>query len=87
MPILDPIEVLVLKELQGLCMNCEHFNTCTYRRNSAKLIIQCELYEVGREWQAARPNQLKGLCMNCNNADICRLPQKQHGVWHCEEYE
>ncbi len=86
MSIVESIEVLVLKELQGLCMNCEHFNTCTYRKHATKVIIQCELYEVSREWQPPTSKQAKGLCVNCCYADTCRLPQKDLGVWHCEEY-
>jgi hypothetical protein len=54
-----------------------------------KIVIQCELYELTEEGRTAdlqEPIHLKGLCMNCCNADACRLPDKQFGVWHCEEY-
>lgn len=86
MPTPELIEVLVLKELQGLCLNCQHFDGCTYRENSTKIIIQCELYKAGQEPQNVTAKQLNGLCMNCCIANSCRLPQKEIGVWHCKEY-
>jgi hypothetical protein len=32
------------------------------------------------------PGRMKGLCMNCDNRRACRLPIREGGVWHCEEY-
>lgn len=55
-----------------------------------KIIIQCELYESPEEGQNQAPQEpiaLKGLCMTCYKAETCHLPDKQFGVWHCEEYE
>jgi hypothetical protein len=82
------IEVLLVKELQGLCMNCANFEPCSYRKTSVKTIIQCELYEMGMEPRTAGQEESywKGLCVSCGNADTCSLPDKQFGTWHCEEY-
>jgi hypothetical protein len=85
----ESIEVLLTKELRGLCLNCANFDNCSYRKNSAKIIIQCNLYELIGEEQASgqqETNALKGLCMSCCHADTCNLPDKQSGIWHCEEY-
>lgn len=88
MPEPELIEFLLGKELQGLCMNCANFETCSYQKTSTKIIIQCELYEMVTERIDAvqRESPLKGLCINCCNADRCGLPDKQFEVWHCEEY-
>ena len=32
------------------------------------------------------PGRMKGLCLNCANRVSCRLPTREGGVWHCEEY-
>lgn len=29
---------------------------------------------------------LKGLCANCEKRFFCLLPEREGGVWHCEEY-
>jgi hypothetical protein len=84
------IEILLSKELQGLCTNCAQFEKCPYRKNTRKIIIQCELYELVDEEKASghqETNRLKGLCVNCCYANTCCLPEKQFGVWHCEEYK
>jgi hypothetical protein len=85
------IEVLFEKELQGLCINCAKYEKCSYRKNSIKVIIQCELYELADEECQSSAQQetdkLKGLCLNCFHADTCRLPDREFGVWHCEEYK
>jgi hypothetical protein len=89
MPEQQLLEVLLTKELRGLCMNCAKFQTCSYRQNAVKIIIQCELYELSEEEQTPHLQEsikLKGLCTNCCSADTCDLPDKQSGVWHCEEY-
>jgi hypothetical protein len=81
------IKVLLAEELRGLCINCTKFETCSYRKNSTKIVIQCELYELTEQGQTADLHEpLKGLCVNCCNADACRLPDKLFGVWHCEAY-
>jgi hypothetical protein len=85
----ESIEVLLAKELRGLCLNCANFDKCSYRKNSIKIIIQCNLYELVEDEQTSgkqETNTLKGLCITCCHGDTCNLPDKQFGVWHCEEY-
>ena len=85
----ETIEVLIAKELRGVCGSCTKFEICSYRKHAMKIIIQCELYEMNAGEQTPGtpdPIRLKGLCTNCGNAATCHLPEKQFGVWHCEEY-
>jgi hypothetical protein len=28
-----------------------------------------------------------GLCMNCEHRRTCKHPDREGGVWHCEDYE
>ena len=87
---LEPeIEVFLVKELRDLCTRCAKFQKCSYRKNSTKIFIQCDLYELVETEDDSREqetNQLKGLCINCCNADTCCFPNKEFGVWHCEEF-
>jgi len=87
---LADIEEIVIKELSGLCGSCIHFEGCMYRKNSEKVVIQCEVFESFHE--ASGKNSvnnppLKGLCLNCSKNHFCHLPKEVTGVWHCEEYE
>ena len=86
---LAEIEEIVYKELNGLCGSCIHFRYCVYRKNSKKVVIQCEVFEnCGNEIdESAVVTSLRGLCLNCNKNHFCRLPKEAAGVWHCEEYE
>jgi hypothetical protein len=91
MPQPELIEVLLASELRSLCVNCAKFSECSYRKKAKKIVIQCELYELTEEvpdsHQQETKKQLKGLCVSCCKRDTCCLPDKQAGVWHCEEYE
>jgi hypothetical protein len=83
------IEEIVYKELNGLCGSCIHFQGCVYRKNSTKVVIQCEVFE-SRETPAGKSDitqVLGGLCLNCSKKLFCHLPKESSGVWHCEEYE
>lgn len=88
---LPDIEEMVINELNGLCVSCVHFNDCVYRKNSNKIVIQCEVFESVQE--AIDENSitnnmpLKGLCLNCSKSHYCQLPKEPSGVWHCEEYQ
>ena len=87
---LAEIEEIVYKELNGLCGSCIHFKDCVYRKNSKKVVIQCEVFE-SRERDinngSAITISVRGLCSNCTKNRFCRLPKEAAGVWHCEEYE
>jgi hypothetical protein len=82
------IEVLLSNELRSLCTDCAAFEACAYRKMSVKIIIQCELYEQDtfQSSHLQETDTRQGLCMNCSHADTCCLPDKQFGVWRCEEY-
>jgi hypothetical protein len=87
---LEPeIEVLLAKELRCVCISCAKFKKCPYRKSSSKIFIQCDLYELVEAGNSSRKREttLRGLCINCCHADTCCLPEKEFGVWHCEEYE
>ncbi|HEX5168726.1 MAG TPA: hypothetical protein VFW11_06105 [Cyclobacteriaceae bacterium] len=84
----DSIESLLLNELRGLCINCAKAEHCSYRNGTDKIIIQCEMYQLGGEADAfASALPPRGLCTNCYRADSCQLPGRRTGIWHCEEYE
>ena len=84
----EAIEVLLEKELYGLCTSCEKADHCLYRTFTDKIIIQCHLYEFNLETIVTEVQYRKpgGLCTNCAKADSCQLPDRIVGVWHCEEY-
>ena len=77
------IEEMVSAGMTGLCPTCLHDETCVYRSNSVKDVIQCELFEVDAEIDSPA---LRGLCKTCDHASYCTLPGKKSGVWHCNEY-
>ena len=89
MPTADLIEVLLDKELAAICMHCARFESCTYRKSSTRIIIQCELYERATERRVASPerNPAKGLCVSCSHAETCELPDKEFGAWRCDTYQ
>ena len=86
---LGGVEELVIKELSGLCKSCVHAEDCVYRKNSLKVVIQCEEFEsVGTAANDRNGNSaVPGLCLNCSKNQFCTLPKEISGVWHCEEYE
>jgi hypothetical protein len=80
------IEHIVNRELRHICDTCVHAETCIYKKQSQKAIIQCEMYETDAK-EALNGGVLQGLCKNCDHAPRCTLPGKQFGVWHCNEYK
>lgn len=90
MNMLPDIEEMFVKELSGLCASCAHHQGCVYRKNSTRIVIQCEVFEstvaVGERVHGGA-NGLKGLCLNCSKNRFCHLPKEASGVWQCEEYE
>jgi hypothetical protein len=85
----EDLEKIIIKELIALCLNCRHAETCSYRKNAAKAIIQCELYELegNAEKINASDERPKGLCATCHGTTSCCLPEKESGTWHCEKYK
>ena len=86
---LADIEEIVVRELNGLCGSCVHFDSCVYRMNAQKVVIQCEVFESSGGASAKSDEGIapKGLCFNCSIRHFCHLPKETSGVWHCEEYE
>jgi hypothetical protein len=81
------IEELLERELKSLCINCADFGCCALRKQTSKVIIQCELYRCQETAKHSSPLIQKGLCVDCAHAIPCSLPAKNTGVWHCEQYE
>jgi hypothetical protein len=89
MQIQDWIDEIIVSELKGLCYTCQHVESCAYRKNTTKKIIQCELYELDTDVRYANGSyepDLAGLCKTCDHAPTCALPGRKSGVWHCNEY-
>jgi len=82
------IEDLLQNELKGLCTTCDHASKCFYRKGTNKIIIQCELYQLGEAPDGPQEaSSQRSLCTNCSNADTCQLPGRHMGIWRCEAYE
>lgn len=74
-------------QIQGLCSNCALVQHCVYAKTTDKIIVHCELYESNEAADGTQQGPAQGsLCMNCLNIELCHLPQKQNGIWHCEAY-
>lgn len=45
-------------------------------------------YDPGEKLETSKlaTSRSMGLCAFCENQDICTIPKKEGGVWHCEEY-
>ena len=81
------MEEIVVSELRGLCSSCIHLATCCYyKKNSHKVVIQCELFEVDDEVGSPQNNP-EGLCKNCDLSAACKLPGRRIGTWHCNEFQ
>jgi hypothetical protein len=80
------IEDIITRELRGLCVSCAHADRCIYHKDSLKLVIQCEMFDLD---QASRPTPqpLQGLCRTCDHAPYCKLPGRKNGVWRCNEFQ
>jgi hypothetical protein len=82
------------QELRGLCSTCDHSIACTYRQQSTKLIIQCELFSSPEVLIPPVVNQAapllkriaRGLCDTCVHQRTCSFFKKNGYVWHCEEF-
>lgn len=88
------INDLLDQELRGLCGTCDHRNACTYRQQSTRLIIQCELFSgpdavvspVVRQAVPAAKRIARGLCDTCVHQRTCSFFKRNGYVWHCEEF-
>lgn len=88
------ISDLLDQELRGLCGTCNHRESCTYRQQSNKLIIQCELFSateaiaspVLMETAPTVKRITRGLCDTCVHQRTCNFFKRNGYVWHCEEF-
>jgi hypothetical protein len=81
------------QELRGLCITCDHRAACAYRKQSKKLIVQCELFSspeaVVSPFMQAEPlgkRIARGLCDTCEHQRTCGFFKRNGYVWHCEEF-
>lgn len=83
------IENILVMQLTEKCSSCQHYEECTIRASSKKVVIQCELFEDRQEafMEHDELPQTTGLCVSCNKRHFCFLPKDAAGVWHCEGYE
>ena len=82
------IEDLLQHELKGLCTTCGLASKCFYRKETNKIIIQCELYQLSEA--PVVPQEVlaqRSLCTSCSKADTCQLQGRHMGIWRCEAYE
>jgi hypothetical protein len=85
------LQHIVQSELKGLCNSCAYATRCVYTRASVRTIIQCEFYDRSVDREAfttgKEPVLVKGLCAICDKVLLCKLPAREQGVWHCNDFE
>jgi hypothetical protein len=85
---LEFIEDLLQNDLKGLCTTCGFASKCFYRKETNKIIIQCELYQLGEApGVPGEASAQRSLCKSCSKSDTCQLPGRHMGIWRCEMYE
>jgi len=65
---------------------CEEFDD--YQPSPEKPYRAFADYDPKEKTEISRLSSARstGLCAFCENQDICTIPKKEGGVWHCEEY-
>ena len=83
---------------QGLCTTCLHAGSCTFSRDPAIRIAECQEFDGGtgkavepvpqggRTPSSSTRNPATGLCATCEAFATCTLPRHVAGVWRCEEF-
>ena len=82
---------------ESVCTTCVHAKTCMYYAQSRYPVLFCEEFSGGATAVGAVPksrtektgvntSKARGLCANCELRDECTFPDKETGVWYCEEY-
>ncbi|HET9053520.1 MAG TPA: hypothetical protein VFM90_05065 [Cyclobacteriaceae bacterium] len=85
---------LLGQELRALCGTCNHHDSCTYRQQAKKVIIQCEMFSgaetvaspVLTETEPLAGRVAQGLCDTCIHQRSCSFFKRSGYVWHCEEF-
>ncbi|GAH40332.1 unnamed protein product [marine sediment metagenome] len=87
------------KKFKGLCVNCDHRETCTFTKPEGG-VLYCNEHECGtNEIKGQAPPQpksqtipkkdekkFKGLCVNCDQRETCTFTKPEGGVLSCREY-
>ena len=65
---------------------CEEFDD--YQPSAPKPFRAFADYGPEEKAEASRLSsaRLIGLCAFCESRDLCTIPKKEGGIWHCEEY-
>ena len=82
---------------ESICTTCIHSKTCIYYASSRYPVLFCEEFSSGApavdkipqirtEKQTEHTAKARGLCANCELRDTCTFPNKEAGIWYCEEY-
>jgi hypothetical protein len=82
---------------ESICTTCIHAKTCIYYARSRYPVMFCEEFssgsaalktavEVRGKDSSVSKTNARGLCANCELRDTCTFPDKETGVWYCEEY-
>ncbi len=85
--------------LLGLCVNCEHRDSCAFREKSGQPVQFCEEFSISNTQMNATPSSepvivskakkvslYTGLCINCEHREDCTYVENGAGGWFCEEY-
>jgi len=94
--------VVSSRELQGLCVTCNHAESCAACKDAREPVWYCEEFDdraapVGardtnkaqsvRSEPAPRPNgAADGLCGDCSVRDECSYFNPETPIWFCEQY-
>ncbi len=87
-------------DLLGICSTCNYVETCSFRRDTPRPVIECDEFDdrvevahklpqtdlESRGSSESRSDQYTGLCINCEVRATCTLRAPGLSVWHCEEY-
>jgi hypothetical protein len=90
-------------EYRGLCPYCSSSATCTFPRDPAKPLLQCDEFQSETRPSGAVTSLAKdvsfvrretppdsapqGLCRTCAMQAECTFPKAAGGVWRCEEFQ
>jgi len=86
--------------LLGICSTCNYAETCSFRRDTPRPVLECDEFDdrvevprnlprtdlESRGSSESTSEQYKGLCINCEVRVTCTLRTPGVSIWHCEEY-
>ncbi len=90
------------RELQGLCVTCNHADDCAVYKETREPVWYCEEFDDRaapeksrdinraqsvRSEAAPKPNgAAEGLCGNCAVRETCIYRSLETPIWYCEQY-